>query len=317
MAVPPIVLVVDDEATNRKLLKEILAPLGYEVWLAADGEEALARVASGLPDVILLDVVMPKRDGYSVCKDLKTDPRTRLIPIIMLTGLDQLPDKLKALSLGVDDFLTKPFNYAELTVRVRSLVSLKRYTDELENANVVLEGVAHVVESRDRYTGTHCKRLAEYAERVGREMGVSTEDQKILRLGGVFHDLGKVAVSDSILNKPGRLTPEEMEIMKSHPAVGSDLCQSMRTLERVLPLIRHHHEKLDGTGYPDRLAGSAIPLLVRIISVVDVYDALATKRSYKESLPRDRCFAILREEVQKGWWDGNVVQALERVLQPG
>jgi len=316
MGAQPIILVVDDEPTNRKLLKEILTPLGYEVWLAADGAEALEVVARGLPDVILLDVIMPNRDGYSVCKELKAEPRTRLIPIIMLTGLDQLPDKLKALSLGVDDFLTKPFNYAELTVRVRSLVSLKRYTDDLENANVVLEVVAHVVENRDRYTGTHCKRLAEYAEKVGQALKVSAEDQKILRLGGVFHDLGKIAVSDSILNKPGRLTPEEMEVMKSHPGIGADLCGSMRTLEKVRPLIRHHHEKLDGSGYPDHLAGKDISLLVRIISVVDVYDALATKRSYKDSLPRERCLSILREEVQKGWWDAEVVETLARVLGP-
>lgn len=318
MAGQPIVLVVDDEASNRKLLQEILAPLGYEVRVASDGEEALRTIERGLPDLILLDVMMPRRDGYSVCKELKANPRTRLVPVIMLTGLDQLPDKLKALSLGVDDFLTKPFNYAELTLRVRSLVSLKRYTDELEHAQVVLEGVAHVVENRDRYTGNHCKRLAEYAERVGRAMGVTEDEVRILRLGGVFHDLGKVAVSDAILNKPGRLTPEEMEVMKTHPGIGAGLCGSMRTMEKVRPLILHHHEKLDGSGYPGGLAAKDIPLLVRIISVVDVYDALATKRSYKESMPQDRCLAILREEVGKGWWDGNVVEALARVLlQPG
>jgi putative two-component system response regulator len=308
------ILVVDDEASNRRLLRQILTPLGYEVVEAADGVAALAQVARSIPDLILLDVMMPQRDGYDVCRELKTNPRTRLVPVVMLTGLDHRTDKIKAANLGADEFLTKPFDVAELTARVKSLVALKHFTDEMENASQVLESVAMVVEGRDRYTGTHCKRLAEYATQVGRMLGLGEEDLKILRLGGVLHDLGKIAISDSILNKPGGLSSEEWTEMRRHPVVGAELCRSMRTLDKVLPLIRHHHEKLDGSGYPDRLSGKDIPVLVRIISVADVYDALATKRSYKDSLSRGKCFEILRDEADKGWWDREIVETLVQTV---
>lgn len=308
------ILVVDDESANRRMMRELLEPLGYVVREAADGEEALEAVAREVPDLVLLDVMMPRRDGHSVCRALKADPRTRLVPVVMLTSLDQLPDRVRALDLGVDDYLTKPFEVAELAARVRSLLALKRFTDDLEDAGRVLESIALCVESRDRYTGDHCRRLGEYGVRVGRALGLGGEDLATLRLGGVFHDLGKVAISDSILNKPGRLTPEEFDAMKTHSAIGADLCKGLRTLQRVLPLIRHHHEKMDGSGYPDGLAGAQVPLLVRITSVVDVYDALTTKRSYKDSIPREKSLAILREEVAKGWWDRDVVEALAGVV---
>jgi len=312
----PLILVVDDEPGNRGLLRKILEAAGYEVSEASDGEEALSALAFAVPDLVLLDALMPNLDGYGVCERLKGNPRTKLIPVVMLTSLGELPDKLRAVDLGVDDFLTKPFQVPELLARVRSLISLKRYTDELEHASKVLEGVALIVESRDRYTGNHCKRLGEYGTRVGAELKLGDDDLRLLRLGGVFHDLGKVAIPDAILNKPGRLTAEEYDLMKTHSAVGANLCADMRTMENVLPLIRHHHEKLDGSGYPDGLRGDQIPLLVRIVSVVDVYDALATRRAYKEPLPREKCLSILREEAQKGWWDPEVVDALSRVLSP-
>ena len=177
--------------------------------------------------------------------------------------------------------------------------------------------MAHVVEGRDQHTGDHCKRLGEYGTRVGSRLGLPEDDLRILRLGGVFHDLGKIAVPDSILNKPGKLTVDEFAVMKEHPGRGFELCRGMRTLERVLPLIRSHHEKLDGSGYPDGLKGDRIPVLVRIVSVVDVFDALASKRSYKEPLPLAECFRILREECERGWWDRAVIAALAAELGQG
>ncbi|HLF93956.1 MAG TPA: HD domain-containing phosphohydrolase [Planctomycetota bacterium] len=311
------VLVVDDEAPNRGLVRRVLEALGYQVREAADGEFALEEVAREVPDLILLDLEMPRRDGYGVLRVLKADPKTRLVPIVMLTSHEQLVERVKAVDLGVDDYLVKPFNVTELAARVKSLVALKRFTDELENASRVLEGIGLCVEERDRYTGNHCKRLAEYAVRVGKDLGVPEEDQKVLRLGGYLHDLGKVAISDTILNKPGRLTPEEFDLMKTHSAVGAGLVKGMRTIERVIPLIRNHHEKLDGSGYPDKLGGKDIPLLVRITSAVDVFDALKTKRAYKDSLPLEKCLAILREEAGRGWWDKAVVESLARVVGQG
>lgn len=311
------ILIVDDEASSRAVVRAILISEGYEVVEATDGQEATARIARDLPDLVLLDLEMPGLDGYGVLRMLKGNPRTRLIPVVMLTGHDQLPEKVRAVEIGADDYIHKPFRLAELSARVKSLVSLKRLIDDMEHASQVLEGIALCIESRDLYTGNHCKRLGEYAVRVGAVLGLGEEDRKILRLGGVFHDLGKIAVSDVILNKPGRLTTQEFDVMKTHAPVGADLCKNMKTLEKTLPLIRHHHEKLDGSGYPDGIGGKEIPLLVRITSVVDVFDALHTKRSYKDSLPLDKCFEILREEVARGWWDRDVVEALARVVPAG
>jgi putative two-component system response regulator len=308
------ILVADDDPVNRSVAKEVLVREGYSVLEAGDGQDALDLVRRERPDVVLLDLQMPRLDGFEVCRVLKGDPATRLIPIVIITDLRDFTSKIRAVDLGADDFLSKPFNSMELRTRVRSLVALKRFTDELDHAARVMESLALAVENRDRYTGSHCRRIGEYGVRVGRLLALPEEDLDTLRLGGVFHDLGKISVSDMILNKAGRLTAEEFETMKAHPVTGFTLCQGMRSLERVLPLIRHHHEKLDGSGYPDGLKEDAIPLLVRITSVVDVYDALATKRSYKESLPREKCLAILQEEVGKGWWDSEVVAALGEVL---
>lgn len=309
------ILVVDDEPANRLLLRQLLAHLGYAVREATDGEEALASVAAEPPDLILLDVHMPRLDGYEVCRRLKSDARTRLVPVVMVTGLDQLPDKIKAVELGADDYLKKPFDPMELAARVRSLLSLKRYTDELEHATNVLQGIAKVVERRDAYTGDHCKRVGVRAVAVGAALGLADEELNALRLAGVFHDLGKIAIPDAILRKPGALTAEERDVMKTHAAAGAELVQPMRTMERMVPFIRHHHERLDGSGYPDGLSGREIPLAVRILSVVDIYDALATKRPYKEALSAEKCFSILRDEAAKGWWDRDVVETLVRVLQ--
>jgi len=311
---PTRILIVDDEPANRGLVRRVLEPQGYQVIEAGDGVEALALIARSLPDLILLDLNMPKLGGHAVVESVKRDPRSRLIPVVMLTSQDQFSEKMRAMESGVDDYLIKPFNTVELVTRVRSLINLKRFTDELEHASKVIEGIAVVVESRDRYTGSHCKRLGLYAARIGRHLKLGEEDLRILQLGGVLHDLGKIAVPDAVLNKPGKLTAEEYDIMKSHSAVGSELLRNLRTLERVLPLVRHHHEKLDGSGYPDRIGGKEIPLLVRITSVVDVFDALHTRRPYKDPFPLEKCFSILKEETRRGWWDPEVVDALQKVI---
>jgi len=308
------VLVVDDEPQNRRFLRRILEPMGYEISEAPDGEEALASIGKEAPDIVLLDIQMPRMDGYTVCRTLKHDAKTRLIPVVIVTSLDQIPDKVKAVELGADDYLCKPVNITELTTRVKSLATLKQFTDELEHSSRVFEGIALVVERRDAYTHNHGKRIGEYAAQVGRALGVDDTEIGTLRLAGVFHDLGKIAVPDGILHKPGKLDVPEFKTMQTHPVVGADLCRPMRTMEKVLPLIRHHHEKLDGSGYPDGWRGAEIPLLVRIISVVDVYDALNTKRPYKEAIPREKSLQIMREEVARGWWDRDIVESFAKIL---
>ncbi len=233
------ILVVDDETGSRTLVVKLLQSAGYQVSEAANGADALDMIEAAPPDLVFLDLEMPLLDGYGALRAIKSNPVTRLIPVVMLTSHDEFAEKLRAVEIGADDYLPKPFNHVELLARARSLVSLKQFTDELERASHVLEGVALCVESRDRYTGDHCKRLGEYAVRVGRALELGDEDLETLRLGGIFHDLGKIAVSDGILNKPGKLTPEEFEAIRTHAAVGSDLCRGMKTMQKVIPLIRH------------------------------------------------------------------------------
>ncbi|MBV9080926.1 MAG: response regulator [Elusimicrobia bacterium] len=307
------VLIIDDEPSNRRLARRALEPLGFQIEEAADGVEGLEAVRRDRPDLILLDVRMPRMNGYEVCRALKDDEATRLIPIIILTSLDEITDKLEAIEAGAADFLVKPFDVAELTTRVKALVSLKHFTDELENAGSVLQGIARVVAERDAYTAGHCQRVGAIASRLGEMFHCSDEDLRALRLGAIFHDVGKIAVPDAVLRKPATLDPHEREKIKLHATVGPELVRPMKTMAAVVPLIRHHHEKLDGSGYPDGLKGDEIPLTVRILSVADIFDALATKRPYKDPLPVEECIRILRDEVKRGWWDPAVVDAMEKI----
>ncbi|HXG62786.1 MAG TPA: HD domain-containing phosphohydrolase [Planctomycetota bacterium] len=309
------ILVVDDDPADRMLLRRLLGAQGYDVREVADGESALAEVERNPPDLVVLDILLPGVDGYDICRRLKSDPRTRLIPVIMITGLDHFEARLRGVDLGVDDFLVKPYRFEELRARVRSLLSLKRFTDELEHAEAVLAGMARVVEIRDAYTGDHCRRVGEYSARVGEAFGLDEAARKRLRLGGLFHDLGKIAVPDAVLRKPGALDDRELAEMRRHPMVGADLCRPMKSLEGVIPLIRHHHERLDGSGYPDGLRGQEIPLEVRILTVCDIYDALRTERPYKPAFPRERSLRILRDEAARAWWDREVVETLARLTE--
>src|SRR5665213_615092 len=239
----PVILCVEDNALVRRSLKDALESMGYTVNEAADGEEALASVAREKPDTILLDIGLPGRDGYSICKELKSDPRTRLIPVVVVTGMDNRETRLRALSIGANEFLGKPLDMIELKVRVKALVSLKRYTDELEHASVVLKAIAKVLNARDQQTGDHCERVGDIATRIAVALGVDDDGLKNLRLGGLLHDLGKIAIPDNILGKPGKLTAEEYEAIQAHPVVGADLVAPMLSLQGARDLILHHHER--------------------------------------------------------------------------
>lgn len=303
------VLVVDDEPANVEVLRRLMRSQGYEVVSASDGEMALAAVTRERPDIVLLDIEMPKLDGLEVCRRLKRDSATRLIPIVMITGLTAAEDRIRGIDAGADDFLTKPFNVPELEARVRSLARLKRYTDELDFAESVILSLALTIEARDPYTQGHCQRLARYAHALGNELGLDDEALVALRRGAFLHDVGKVGIPDAVLLKPGRLTPAEYALMQQHTVIGDELCSELRLLEDVRPIVRHHHERPDGSGYPDQLKGEAIPLLARIISVVDVYDALTTERPYKPALPRGDAIGQLREETSRGWRFASIVEA--------
>jgi putative two-component system response regulator len=301
------ILVVDDNVVNAMLLKELLASRGYPTVAVHNATEAEAEIQREAPDLILLDVVMPGKTGYELCRELKEDSNTRLIPVVMITGLSAQEDRLKGIEAGADDFLTKPIFPEELFARVNSLLKLKEFTDELETADSVLCTLGLSVEARDPYTEGHCERLARNAVDLGRFLGLEEESIVALQRGGYLHDLGKIAVPDEILKKGSDLTPEEWTIMKQHPLTGERICRPLRSLRLVLPIIRHHHEHSDGSGYPDGLRAGEIPLLPRILQVVDIYDALRTARPYKPALGHDQAAVTMLAEAQSGLWDAELV----------
>jgi putative two-component system response regulator len=309
------ILIVDDESAACAALEVLLRREGYEVRDASSGEAALAECPAFRPDLILLDILMPGIDGFEVCRRIKATPETRLTPVVLITGLSETQDRIKGINAGADDFLSKPIDLNELLARTRSLLRMKQYTDELENAEGVLCSLARSIEARDPYTRGHCERLAEMSAQLGGRLGVSGEDIKALRRAGIVHDIGKVAVPDSILLKPGPLTYEEIVQMRKHSVVGEDICAPLKAFRVVLPIIRHHHEKYDGSGYPDNLQGNEIPLTARILQLADVFDALTTDRPYKTAIPWETALLMMDQEAERGWWDRDLYAAFREMIQ--
>ena len=301
------ILIVDDDEDQRRVLELLLKHFGHEVITAAEGTAALEKVRSDKPDLILLDINMPGLNGFEVCKRIKANPATRLIPVVLVTTLTAVEDRVLGIEAGADDFLSKPVDQNELLARARSLLNFKAYVDELENAEAVLYSLARSLEARDLNTGGHCERLSKNSVRLGQQVGLSEEQLTALRRGGFLHDIGKVAVPDSILRKPGPLTSQEFEIMKMHTIVGERICSPLKTFRLVLPIIRHHHEKLDGSGYPDQLKGDQIPITARVLQIVDIYDALTTMRPYNNgTMAGQEALEKIEQGVKKGWWDSDL-----------
>src|SRR6202162_3769756 len=310
-----LILVVDDKLMNTELLKELLGSRGYRTVAAQNAAAAEAEIRREAPDLILLDVVMPGKSGYDLCRELKEDSKTRLIPIVMITGLTDREDRLKGIEAGADDFLTKPISSEELFARVSSLLKLKEFTDELETVDSVLCTLGLSVEARDPHTDGHCERLAQHASERGTFLGLDEEALLALRRGGYLHDLGKISVPDEILKKGTDLTEAEWAIMKQHPVTGEAICRPLKSLRLVLPIIRHHHEHSDGSGYPDGLHDKEIPLLPRILQVVDIYDALRTARPYKPAFGHGEAAITMRHEAEIGLWDKELVAKFLSMLE--
>jgi cyclic di-GMP phosphodiesterase len=308
------VLVVDDNPMNVELVADNLEQEGYAVERASSGEEALRKVDAASFDLVLLDVMMPGLTGYQVCERLKRDQKTRLLPVVMLTALDKREDKIRGIAAGADDFINKPFDRAELLIRVKSCIRTKRLTDDLETAESILVALGNAIDAKDTYTEGHAERVAHYSVAIGKQLGLPYEALRRLRLGGVLHDIGKIGVPEAILNKPGPLTTDEFAVMKKHPEIGERICAPLKSLREMLPVIRSHHERPNGSGYPDGLAGDEIPVEARIVCLADVYDALATTRSYKRAFTCERCIAILRDDTAKGLFDPLVVEAFAAYL---
>jgi putative two-component system response regulator len=310
---PPVVLVVDDTEANRDLIEACLAGVDCEVRTAASGEAAMRSIQGFPPDLVLLDVQMPGMNGYEVCERIKSNPRTRLVPVVMITSLDATDDRVRALEAGADDYMSKPVDRVELVARVKSALRLKRVYDSLDSAEQVIFALASAVEAKDPFTQAHTQRVAESARHIGACLGLGGPELEALYRGGIIHDIGKIGVPDAVLLKPGPLDREELTTMHLHPVIGANIVAPLRSATEVLPIIRHHHERFDGTGYPDRLAGKDIPLLARIVAVCDAYDALVNDRPYRLRRTHDEAVAILQDGAGSQWDPGVVGVFIDRV----
>jgi cyclic di-GMP phosphodiesterase len=307
----PLVLVVDDVAANRELIEACLAGIDCEVELAADGPSALRLMESAHPDLVLLDVQMPGMNGHEVCQRIKADPGTRLVPVVMITALEETEDRVKALEWGADDFMTKPVQRIELVARVRSALRLRALYNTLDSAEQVIFALAAAVEAKDELTERHTQRVAEAARSLGERLGLPQASLDALYRGGIVHDIGKIGVSESILLKVGPLNSQEWSRMQAHPIIGENIVAPLQSGTSLLPIIRHHHERFDGQGYPDGLRGDEIPILARIVSVCDAYDALVNDRPYRPGLRREEAIETLRQGAGSQW-DPELVELLIR-----
>ena len=308
------ILVVDDDEQVRGFLRRLLVRSGYAVEEATTATGALELVRTNPPDLVLLDLHLPDRSGHEVLEEIRAEPATRLLPVVMLTGTTSPAEKIRAQAEGVTDFISKPFSPEELVPRVRALVMLKQFADEHEHAEHVILTLAKTIDARDPYTAGHSGRVAEYADRVAARMGLDAAARTDMRRGALFHDLGKIVIPDAILRKPGALTADERAVIEEHPTVGHELLLPMRTMRKTLPVVYWHHERLDGSGYPEGISGAAIPMTVRIVTIADIFDALTTDRAYRGALSLDTAFEILQDGVVRGWWDRDGVGLLRATV---
>lgn len=283
------------------MLVRILLREGYTPITASNGLEALEMVPRESPDLILLDVTMPILDGFTVCKRLKDNEQTALIPVTMLTGLDDREHRRRGIEVGADDFLTKPPEQSLLRARLRSQLRIKRLTDQLDRTESVIFMLALAVEAKDAYTEGHLRRLSSYSEQLAQVAELSSAQVKAIRLGGLLHDIGKIAIDNSVLGKPSTLTDEEYQHIKRHPEEGARIVAPMRFANEVAPIILHHHERWDGQGYPHGLCGEEIPIGARIVAIVDAYDAMMTDRPYRSSLGLTETLSRLRAGSGREW----------------
>jgi putative two-component system response regulator len=312
---PPLVLAVDDEYANLELLAAYLGGTGCAFNGVSDGKQALAAIAVRRPDLVLLDVVMPGMNGFEVCRRIKSDPANRLLPVVLVTSLNSVADRVRALEVGADDFLTKPIDRNELMARVITLIRTKDVYDHLDGAEHVMAAFAKVVEAKDGGTEAHVERVARGARALGHAAGLSGSSLDSIYFGGIVHDVGKIGVPDAVLLKPGPLDPGEIQLMRRHVSIGVDIARELRSATDVVPIIRHHHERFDGRGYPDGLHGRDIPKPAMIVSICDAYDAMTSDRPYRAAMPSAYAISELRRGAGTQWDPDLVGLFLDRVVQ--
>jgi putative two-component system response regulator len=311
---PARILIVDDMPENLDILAGLLEPEGYSVNTARDGMEAVEMALADPPDLVLMDVSMPRMTGLEACRRLKADERTQLVPILLITGLGAREDRIDGIAAGCDDFLTKPVDFEQLIARTRSALRTKALVDQLEQAENVLVSLATALDAKDPYTRGHSERVGNYAEALGGAVDLSVDVRRNLRRAGLLHDIGKIGIPLDYLQKPGKLTTQEYEVVKLHPSIGYDICKPLKTMVPLLDLIRGHHERLDGRGYPDGLSADQISLPLRCLTLSDIYDALTSDRAYRPALPKEQAFKIMREEASLGMWDMGLIDKFNDMI---
>lgn len=313
----PTLMIVDEIDLNRRLLRAMLKAAPYRILEAKRPSEALAILEREKVDLVIVDQVMPEMSGTEFCQLIKNDRRTQLTPLLMTTSVQGMENEVAGFESGADEFLVKPLRPALVRTRIRSMLRNKALVDSLEEAEGILFALAQAVEHRDRYTGLHCERLAAYAIALAQALGLPRREQLALYRGGYLHDIGKIVIPDAILFKRGLLTEQEWQVMRQHTIRGEEICRPMKTLAPVLPIIRSHHERWDGTGYPDGMRGEDIPLLARILQVADIYDALTTARPYKPAFSHQHAIELMLEESRRGWRDPELVSLFAEVTHQG
>ncbi len=297
----PKILVIEDLEHINKLICSYLENDGYEVFSASNGKTGLKLFNKHYPDLVITDVVMPETNGYEVCRQIKSKESTRLIPVVLLTSLDDNESYIKGMDVGADDFLIKPINKFLFLARINSLLRVKKLNDKLDNSWNLLFSLARVVEAKDKSTEDHTQRVGNLAKKFGEYLNLSDEETDTLFKGGVLHDIGKIGVPDNILNKSGKLTPTEYDKMKNHTTIGKEICEPLQSMTDIIDIVLYHHEKWDGNGYPEGLKGKKIPLFAQIVSISDVYDAITSHRQYRKSFSKEKAIEFILSERNKSF----------------
>ena len=311
----PTVLIVDGADLNRRVVKATLSALGPRFLEARLPSEAFGILQRERVDLVICDMFLPELNGMEFCRKLKASRSTQLTPVLMLTSVQGDEHEVDGLTSGADEYLLQPAHPTVLRARVQSMLRHKAVLDSLDEVESILFTLAQAVEERDKCTSDHCRRLSYFSVELGIRLGLGRNDLLALHRGGYLHDIGKIGIPDSILNKKGELTAEEWHVMRSHVTRGEEICRPMKSLEAVLPIVRHHHEKWDGTGYPDNLKAEKIPVLARILQIADVYDALTSERPYKKALSSEAACRLLEAEAAKGWRDPELVPVFVGMLE--
>ncbi len=299
----PSILIVDDVQSNLELLEAIFIKEGFKVYTALGASEAIEIFIHKAVDLAVLDVMMPGIDGFELCSRLKNISGKRFFPVILLTALNDKKSRIKGIESGADDFISKPFDTTELVIKIRSLLKLKNLQEELDHSENIILTLAVAMEARDPYTQGHSTRVSKLSAEFVSFLGFPEKDKELIKKAGILHDIGKICLSESLLRKPGPLTKEEVESIKRHTILGEELCRPLVSMKKILPAIRHHHERWDGKGFPDRLVGQEIPLIARILSIVDTFDAMVSVRPYRDRKSPKAALQTIKDEKYLGQWD--------------